>query len=290
LHLADAGVSICTRNCIMTGLRFLFRVTLRRLDLAAAIYHIREPQKIPLVMSTDETGCWRWLAASRRAFSAQKIIRIEQSKGRKDRNVMLSAGTLDLLRQWWKARRSRHDGQTPVQERWLFPGTRPGRPMTTRQLNRLFHEAADAAGIKKGRGDHRQDFGAQSRAALRVLNLRTPMRSVAQWTTKSFAEPRNDPSKQNQRPADRECNQCLADWRQRIAEQHQGLAMSELVGHETGDHLRSRLELAFLGVSLSPLIRLEFSPWARRCPQRTGAPRRQRTHRRASGNPGTIHL
>jgi integrase/recombinase XerD len=35
LHLADAGVSICTRNCIMTGLRFLFRVTLRRLDLAA---------------------------------------------------------------------------------------------------------------------------------------------------------------------------------------------------------------------------------------------------------------
>jgi integrase/recombinase XerD len=31
--------------------------------------------------------------------SAQKIIRIEQSKGRKDRNVMLSAETLDLLRQ-----------------------------------------------------------------------------------------------------------------------------------------------------------------------------------------------
>jgi site-specific recombinase XerD len=55
LHLADAGVSICTRNCIMTGLRFLFRVTLRRLDLAAEIYHTREPQKIPLVMSADET-------------------------------------------------------------------------------------------------------------------------------------------------------------------------------------------------------------------------------------------
>ena len=38
----------------MTGLRFLFRVTLRRLDLAAEIYHIKEPQKIPLVMSPDE--------------------------------------------------------------------------------------------------------------------------------------------------------------------------------------------------------------------------------------------
>jgi integrase/recombinase XerD len=32
------GVSICNRNRIMTGLRFLFRVTLRRLDLAAEIY------------------------------------------------------------------------------------------------------------------------------------------------------------------------------------------------------------------------------------------------------------
>ena len=81
--------------------------------------------------------------------SAQKIIRIEQSKGRKDRNVMLSPETFDLLRQWWKVRPSRHDATTPLQERWLFPGRRPGKPMTTRQLSRLFHEAADAAGIKK---------------------------------------------------------------------------------------------------------------------------------------------
>ena len=55
LHLSEAGASLCNRNRIMTGLRFLFRVTLRRLDLAAEIYHIREPQKIPLVMSQDET-------------------------------------------------------------------------------------------------------------------------------------------------------------------------------------------------------------------------------------------
>src|ERR1700692_1198201 len=55
LHLSESGTSICNRNRIMTGLRFLLRVTLRRLDLAAEIYHIREPQKIPLVMSQDET-------------------------------------------------------------------------------------------------------------------------------------------------------------------------------------------------------------------------------------------
>src|SRR5437899_11714467 len=165
LHLAETGTSICNRNRIMTGLRFLFRVTLRRLDLAAEIYHLREPQKIPLVMSQDETrrllavasslkvrvllslgyGCG--LRASevvrlkvKHIDSAQKIIRVEQSKGRKDRNVMLSAETLGLLRQWWKARPSCHDAPTPVPERWLFPGTRAGKPMTTRQLNRLFHE------------------------------------------------------------------------------------------------------------------------------------------------------
>ena len=81
--------------------------------------------------------------------SAQRIIRVEQAKGRKDRHVMLSPETLDLLRQWWKARPTRDDGQLPVHERWLFPGRKAGRPMTTRQLNRLFHEAADAAGITK---------------------------------------------------------------------------------------------------------------------------------------------
>jgi site-specific recombinase XerD len=35
------------------------------------------------------------------------------------------------------------------EQRWLFPGRKPGRPLTTRQLNRLFHETADAAGIRK---------------------------------------------------------------------------------------------------------------------------------------------
>jgi integrase/recombinase XerD len=54
LHLIEEGTSICNRNRIMTALRFLLRVTLRRLDLAAEIFHIKEPPNIPLVMSPDE--------------------------------------------------------------------------------------------------------------------------------------------------------------------------------------------------------------------------------------------
>jgi integrase/recombinase XerD len=180
LHLAETDVSICNRNRIMTGLRFLFRVTLRRLDLAEEVYHIREPQKLPAVMSVDEIkrllavasslktrvllslgyGCG--LRASeivrlkvKHIDRAQNIIRIEQSKGRKDRNVMLSDEMLGLLRQWWKTRPSRYDAGIPLQERWVFPSRKSaGRPMTTRQLNRLFHEAAEAAGIKKGVTPH----------------------------------------------------------------------------------------------------------------------------------------
>ena len=52
--LIETGASIVNRNRIMTGVRFLLRVTLRRHDLAAEVYHLREPQKIPLVMSQDE--------------------------------------------------------------------------------------------------------------------------------------------------------------------------------------------------------------------------------------------
>jgi site-specific recombinase XerD len=174
LHLSETGVSICNRNRIMTGVRFLFRVTLRRLDLAAEIYHLREPQKIPLVMSLDEMKRLLAVATSLKARvllslgygcglragevvrlkvkdidRAQNIIRVEQSKGRKDRHVMLSPEMLALLRQWWKVRPSRYDAGISLQERWLFPGIRAGKPMTTRQLSRLFHEATDAAGIKK---------------------------------------------------------------------------------------------------------------------------------------------
>jgi integrase/recombinase XerD len=47
-------VSICTRNRTMTGIVFLFPVTLRRPEIADQIEYIAEPQKIPLVLSPEE--------------------------------------------------------------------------------------------------------------------------------------------------------------------------------------------------------------------------------------------
>src|SRR6516164_9091178 len=54
LHLIESGASICIRNRIMTGVRFLFRVTLRRHDLAAEVWRLKEPQKLPPVLSPEE--------------------------------------------------------------------------------------------------------------------------------------------------------------------------------------------------------------------------------------------
>jgi integrase/recombinase XerD len=174
LHLAQAGLSIISRNRIMTGVRFLFRVTLRRHDLAAEIYHLKEPQKLPLTMSPDEAERLLAMAGNLKVHamlalgygcglrageivrlkagdidSQQMIIRVVQSKGRKDRHVMLPQEVLSLLREWWKARPTRYDADVPVRERWLFPGPRLGKHLTTRQLSRLFHKTTRAAGINK---------------------------------------------------------------------------------------------------------------------------------------------
>jgi integrase/recombinase XerD len=174
LHLIESGASICNRNRIMTGVKFLLKVTLRRHDLAAEIYHLREPLKLPLILSPEEAKRLLAMAGNLKVQamltlgygcglrageivrlkagdidSAQNIIRIVQSKGRKDRHVMLPEEVLALLRQWWKARPTRSDAGVPPLERWLFPGRRQGEPLTTRQLSRLFHDTRKAAGITK---------------------------------------------------------------------------------------------------------------------------------------------
>jgi site-specific recombinase XerD len=155
-------------------MRFLFRVTLRRLDLLPEMYHVKEPQKVPLILNQDEAR--RLLAMSDKVRNrlllslgygaglragevvrlkvkhidrAQKIIRIEQSKGQKDRLVMLSPEMLALLEDWWPLRTTKYDVGVPMAERWLFPGRRKGLHLSPRQLNRLFHEAAATAGITK---------------------------------------------------------------------------------------------------------------------------------------------
>ena len=172
-HLIETGTSICTRNRTMTGVKFLFRVTLRRHDLVAEIFSLKEPVKVPLVLSQNEVKRILLMAPSLKARvmlslaygcgmragevvrlkvgdidGEQKIIRIVQSKGRKDRNVMLPGDILGLLRDWWKERPASQDNGVTGPDRVIFPGYN-GKHLSPRQISRLFKQAARAAGITK---------------------------------------------------------------------------------------------------------------------------------------------
>jgi site-specific recombinase XerD len=52
--LPESGISIQQRNVIMTGVKFLLRVTRRRHDLAAEIFYLKQPRKMTLIMSREE--------------------------------------------------------------------------------------------------------------------------------------------------------------------------------------------------------------------------------------------
>jgi site-specific recombinase XerD len=165
LHLASSGVGVPTINQTVSTLRFFFKVTLKRNEIVEHTHVIHEPRKLPVVLSPEEVARLldaapglKYKAALSVAYGAglranevvslkisdidskRMIIRVEQGKGGKDRNVMLSPHLLDLLRAWWKAARP---------QGWLFPGRDPAQPMTTRQLNRAIHAAAEAAQIDK---------------------------------------------------------------------------------------------------------------------------------------------
>jgi integrase/recombinase XerD len=165
LHLATSGVGVPTLNQSVATLRFFFRVTLKRHDILDHTHFIREPRKLPVVLSPEEVARLldaapglKYKAALSVAYGAglraaevvslkigdidsqRMVIRVEQGKGRKDRYVMLSPHLLALLRAWWKAARP---------QGWLFPGRDRVQPMTTRQLNRACHAAAQMAEINK---------------------------------------------------------------------------------------------------------------------------------------------
>ncbi len=171
VHQVDSGVQPPTINCSVSALRFLFTVTLDRPDLSRRFVLARQPRKLPNVLSVEEVGLLleaapgtKYKAALGTAYGAglrvsevaalkvddidstRMLIRIEQGKGRKDRNAMLSPQLLALLRLWWREGKRRN---VLLPHGWLFPGRNCLEPVSTRQLNRAVHEAAEVAGIKK---------------------------------------------------------------------------------------------------------------------------------------------
>ncbi len=171
LHLVDHGTSPISLNAAITGLKFFFDVTLDDGELMAKMQPVRVPRTLPVVLSREEvarliaaTGNLKHQTALSVAYgtglrasevvalkvgdvdSQRMTLRVEQGKGCKDRYAMLSPVLLERLRVWWRVARAQGkmlDGG------WLFPGLNPIESLSTRQLNRAVHAAAQAARIDK---------------------------------------------------------------------------------------------------------------------------------------------
>src|SRR6202047_818370 len=176
VHQAESGVQPPTINSSVSALRFFFTVTLDRPDLSRRLVLVRHPRKLPDVLSVEEVGRLleaapglKYKAALGTAYGAglrvsegaalkvddidstRMLIRVEQGKGRKDRNAMLSPQLLELLRLWWREGRRRG---VMLPHGWLFRGRSPLDPISARQINRAVHEAAEVARIRKRVSPH----------------------------------------------------------------------------------------------------------------------------------------
>src|SRR6202789_3716823 len=162
LHLTASGVGVPTVNQTVSTLRFFFKVTLGRPDLVERTAFVREPRKLPVVLSPEEVvrlldaaPGLKYKAALSVAYGAglrvsevvalkigdidsqRMVIRVEQGKGRKDRYVMLSPQLLRILRTYWRLTRPK---------RWLFPGRDDERPLVPNVLHAACRSACAAAG------------------------------------------------------------------------------------------------------------------------------------------------
>jgi site-specific recombinase XerD len=167
VHLVSQAVSWGALNQAVCALRFFFGVTLGRSDLPERIAYARRSRRLPVILSAEEVA--RFLAAvcglrNRAALtlayatglrvsevtrlkvtaidSQRGIIRVEQGKGGKDRQVMLSDQLLSLLRTYWRLAR-------PRPRTWLFPGRDLDRPLHSQVLQNACLVAREVAGLDK---------------------------------------------------------------------------------------------------------------------------------------------
>jgi integrase/recombinase XerD len=172
LDMSEKGTGSATFNNRLTVLSFFFSVTCAREGMKRYMRYQRVPKKIPVVLSSEEVARILKVAPGpglkyRAAFSVayggglrasevthlripdidgdRMLLRVEQGKGRQDRQVMLAPSLLTLLREYY--REARPAG-------WVFPGRNRIDPISTRQFNRAFGFACDFAGIKKKVSPH----------------------------------------------------------------------------------------------------------------------------------------
>ena len=201
LHLTQTRKLSTSSVSVATGaLRFLYKVTLKRTWAIDEIPMPKRPFRLPVILSPEEvmhfldsinnlkhrailmTAYAAGLRVSEATHlkatdidSQRMMLRVDQGKGRKDRFVMLSPRLLDELRAYWKA-------VHPTL--WLFPGDRPGQPITRSAVEQACQKALLASRISKPITPHslRHAFAThllESGADLRTIQLLLGHRSLA---------------------------------------------------------------------------------------------------------------
>ena len=171
LHLIEERkLAWSSCNIVAQGLKFFYRVTLKRTEAQFVIPRARAPQKLPQILSREEIAALigNTLNLKHRVIlmtaygaglrlneichlkvtdidSDRMTIRVEQGKGAKDRYTLLSPRLLAELRCYWLACRPRQ---------WLFTGRDPERPISDHTVHRIYHAAKARAGIVKEGGIH----------------------------------------------------------------------------------------------------------------------------------------
>jgi integrase/recombinase XerD len=97
--------------------------------------------------------------------SQRMMIRIELSKGHKDRDVQLSPKLLELLRCYWRKVRP---------EEWMFPGQIPHQPLCRYAVGDAVAQASRRAGLKK----HISPHSFRHAYAVHLLEAGTDVRKI----------------------------------------------------------------------------------------------------------------
>jgi len=220
-ELSGRGLSASTINQAISAVRFFFNEVLRRKwDLE--IHYQRAPQRVPVTLTPEEVArllaavpTLRERAAMEVAYasglrlgevlnlkvtdidSGRMILRVEQGKGKKGRNVMLSPALLETLRSYWRASKPRV---------WLFPSPVGEGPLNATIIQRAFAQAKQLARIGKPVSFHslRHSFAThllESGVNVRTIQALLGHRSLG--TTQRYTHVAGDYLRTTKSPLDR---------------------------------------------------------------------------------------
>ena len=172
--LEERKLAVGTVVAQIAALRFFFLRVLKRRNMKEDLPYPKRRKRLPVVLSPDEIA--RLIAGAKNLYhrtllltlygaglrrsevcrlkvrdidSPRMLLRVEQGKGGRDRDVPLSPTLLAALREYYRWMRP---------QTYLFPGTKDGwradRPITPKVIWEAVHLAARAAGIEKRVSPH----------------------------------------------------------------------------------------------------------------------------------------